>query len=74
MTVKEYMDKKGYTDVKITDKKLERGYVSRKKDTEISYEQHELYMARGRRKNEMFIYLPCFHSSQYCYRAYLKFR
>ena len=73
MTVREYMDKKGYTEFKVTDTTLERGYVSRKKDIEIPYEDHVLHMASGRRKGQWFIYLPCFYSSQYCHRAYLKF-
>ena len=73
MTVMEYMKKKGYTYFEITDIKLERGYVSRKKDIEIPYEDHVLHMAGGRRKGQLFIYLPCYYSSQYCHRAYLKF-
>ena len=73
MTVKEYMKKKGYTQFSITDTTLERGYVSRKKDIEIPYEDHTIYMAGGRRKGQIFIYLPCYYSSQYCHRAYLKF-
>lgn len=74
MTVREYMKKKGYTEFDITDTTLERGYVSRKKDIEIPYEEHEIYMAGGRRKGQWFIYLPCYYSSQYCHRAYLKFK
>lgn len=74
MTVREYMNKKGYTEFKITDTTLERGYVSRKKDIQIPYEDHVLCMAGGKRKGQYFIYLPCFYSSQYCQRAYLKFR
>ena len=73
MTVREYMYKKGYTEFKVTDTTLERGYVSRKKDIEIPYEDHVLHMAGGRRKGQLFIYLPCYYSSQYCHRAYLKF-
>ena len=73
MTVKEFMKKKGYTDFEVIDTTLERGYVSRKKDSEIAYEDHEIYMAGGKRKGQWFIYLPCFYSSQYCHRAYLRF-
>ena len=73
MTVREYMDKKCYTNFEITDTTLERGYVSRKKDIEIPYEDHVIYMAGGKRKGQLYIYLPCFYSSQYCHRAYLKF-
>lgn len=74
MTVREYMDRKGYTEFYIDDIKLERGYVSRKKDIEIAYEDHQIHIAGGRRKGEIFIYLPCYYSSQYCHRAYIKFR
>lgn len=74
MTVREYMNKKGYRDFCIIDTALERGYVSRKKDIKIPYEEHEIYMAGGRRKGDMFIYLPCFYSNHYCHRAYLKFK
>ena len=74
MTVREYMEKKGYTSFEIIDTTLESGYVSRKKDIEIPYEDHVLHVAGGRRKGDMFIYLSCFYSSRYCHRAYLKFR
>ena len=76
------MNKEQFTQLKIdlmnnnfeiTDITLERGYVSRKKDIEIPYEDHVLHIACGRRNGQLFIYLPCFHSSQYCQRAYLKF-
>ena len=73
MTVREYMDKKCYNNFEITDTTFERGYVSRKKYIEIPYEDHVIYMAGGKRKGQLYIYLPCFYSSQYCHRAYLKF-
>lgn len=68
------MEKECYTQFEIIDTTLERGYVSRKKDIEIPYEDHVLCLAGGRRKGQYFIYLPCFYSSRYCHRAYLKFR
>lgn len=74
MIVREYMQNNGYTNFDITDMKLERGYISRKKDIMIPYEDHQLYTASGKRKGDFFIYLPCYYSSRYCYRAYLKFR
>lgn len=74
MTVREYMNKKGYTKFDIIDTTLERGYVSRKKDIKIPYEDHEIHIAGGKRKGDMFIYLPCYYSAQYCHRAYLKFK
>ena len=74
MTLKEYMNKKGYTNFDIYDIKLERGYISRKKDIEMPYEDHQIHIASGRRKGDIFIYLPCYYSSQYCHRAYIKFR
>lgn len=46
---------------------LQRGYVSRKvcKDTQ------PVHIAGGRRKGQLYILLPNWESTQYCYRLYL---
>lgn len=64
MTVKELMEM-GYEKADI---KYARGYVSRKQD-ELNAEVHE---AGGSRKGEYYALLPCFTSSQYCFRQYYK--
>lgn len=72
MTVKEYMEKYCYTDYIITDTKYERGYLSRKTINQSILEK-ELHFAGGKRKGCAYVYEPCFHSSNYIFRYYLKF-
>lgn len=56
--------KEGY---KIIDRKLFRGYVSRKIDTD----KQPLKEAKGFRKGQFYVELPCYSSSRYSYRVYL---
>ena len=64
MTLKEAIAN-GY---KIGDRKMQRGYVSRKipNCTDIP-----VFVAGGRRKNEFYYLAPCWNSTRYCYRQYL---
>lgn len=57
--------KKGYTDA---DTKYQRGYISRKVNTM----EQPVQEARGSRKGELYVLLPCFTSTQYCIRQYLR--
>ena len=47
------------------ERRLERGYVSRKKTI------YEIKEAQGRRKGQLYIETPCWASTQYHYRQYL---
>ena len=64
MTLQEAFDN-GY---KLGDRKYQRGYVTRKLS---NFAELEVFVARGRRKNELYALLPCFGSTRYCYRQYL---
>jgi hypothetical protein len=52
---------------KESDRKLFRGYVSRKSDPM----GREVKIARGKRKGQLYVELANFSSSQYSYRQYL---
>ena len=64
MTLQEAFDA-GY---KIGDRKYQRGYASRKVP---KFEDIPVFVAGGRRKNELYILVPCWGSTRYCYRQYL---
>ena len=64
MTLQEAIDA-GY---KIGDRKMQRGYVSRKIP---NCSDIQVFVAGGRRKNELYILVPCWGSTRYCYRQYL---
>lgn len=55
---------KGYKDAGTS---LERGYVSRKIDTDAQ----PVLTAGGCRKGEQYVLIPCFYSSQYRIRQYI---
>lgn len=57
--------KDGYTQ---NDLKYQRGYVSRK----VDIRKQPVLIAGGSRKGQLYILLPNFDSTQYCFRAYLK--
>lgn len=44
-----------------------RGYVSRKADID----EAECHEAKGKRKGQLYVLVPCNISTQYCYRLYL---
>lgn len=64
MTFKQALEA-GY---KIGDWKYHRGYVSRKL---TNLGELEVFVAGGNRRNELYVLLPCFSSTRYCYRQYL---
>lgn len=57
--------KLGYKDA---DKQYQRGYISRKTNL---FEQPVL-IAGGKRKGQLYILVPCFRTTRYCMRMYLK--
>lgn len=63
-TLKEALDQ-GYI---IVDRKYQRGYISRK----INEMDQTIKVAGGRRAGDLYIKLPCYKSTQYFFRAYLK--
>lgn len=63
-TIREYLEE-GYT---LGDHKFQRGYVSRKLDIMDCCEGGR---ARGNRNNELYVLVPCYTSTRYCYRQYL---
>lgn len=63
MTYKQALEA-GY---KRADQKYQRGYVSRK----TNIENQNVFTAGGSRKNQKYILLPCYSSTQYCIRQYL---
>ena len=65
MTVKE-LKEKGYVN---TDIKYQRGYVSRKN---YNPDIQTVYTAGGKRKGDKYYLVPCYNSTQYCYRQYIK--
>ena len=64
MTYREAIEN-GYTDA---DTKYQRGYVSRKANTK----EQPVQEAGGSRKGQLYVLLPCFTSTQYCIRQYLR--
>lgn len=52
---------------KVGEVKYQRGYVSRK--VNVAYQP--VLTAKGSRKKQLYVLMPCFTSSQYCLRAYL---
>ena len=66
MTVKEAREQ-GYIEY---DTAYTKGYLSHKTDIE----EQELKVASGNRKGLYFYEKPCFHSSRYHYRVYMKQR
>lgn len=56
--------KAGYIDADTT---YQRGYVSRK----VDIDSQVVHAAGGKRKNDLYVLLPCFNSSQYCMRQYI---
>lgn len=63
MNLKEALEQ-GY---KMADMKYQRGYVSRK----TNREEQKVQVAGGSRKGQLYVLVPCFESTQYCYRLYL---
>ena len=55
----------GYRD---SDIQFERGYVSRK----CNVLDQSVKTAGGNRRGQLYVSLPCWCSSYYCYRQYLK--
>ena len=55
----------GYT---IYDKSYQSGYVSRKADLLKAV----VHTAKGNRKGEQYILAPCWRSTRYCYRLYIR--
>lgn len=64
MTLKEAISD-GYT---LADQAYFRGYVSRK----VEADNQPVKVAGGRRKGDLYVELPCFHSSTYSIRQYLR--
>ena len=52
---------------RVTSVKYQRGYVSRKTDTD----EQTVYKAGGHRNGQLYFLAPCFKSTQYCYRMYI---
>lgn len=63
MTYKQAIEQ-GY---KTADTKYQRGYISRK----ANIDDLPVMTAGGNRKNQLYVLLPCWNSSQYCVRQYL---
>lgn len=57
--------KNGYVDA---DCKYFRGYISRK----VNEDDQLVKVAGGRRKGQLYVELPCWHSTNYAVRQYLK--
>lgn len=57
--------KNGYT---LADCTFQRGYISRKADASLQ----PVHVAGGSRKGQLYVLLPCWQSTTYCYRQYLK--
>lgn len=51
------------------DTKYTRRYVSR---TKFELDEAECHEGKGRRKGQLYILAPCWESTTYCYRHYLK--
>lgn len=66
MTIKTLKDalENGYI---ITEWKYQGGYVSRKVDGL----QQPVLIAGARRKGQMYVLLPAYNTTRFCYRAYL---
>ena len=64
MTYKEALDR-GYIQA---DQKYQRGYISRR----IDADGQQVYTAGRARKGEKYVLLPCWNSTQYCVRQYLR--
>lgn len=54
----------GYRNADVT---YELGYVSRRLDTDTA----PVLKAGGSRKGQLYVLLPCRHSSRFCFRQYL---
>ena len=52
---------------KNADTKYQRGYISRK----IDPDNQPVLTAKGNRRGQKYVLLPCYHSTQYCIRQYL---
>lgn len=52
---------------KDADIKYQSGYVSRKTDPET----RTVLTAKGNRKGQLYVLLPCYTSTRYCLRQYL---
>lgn len=55
----------GYRDA---DRRYQRGYLSRKTDPNAAPVQ----VAGGHRKGDLYVLRPCYHSTNYCIRQYLR--
>lgn len=64
MTYKEAREA-GYID---GDMKYTAGYISRK----TNIDNQPVKVAGGSRKGQLYILVPCWHSTTYCFRLYLK--
>lgn len=64
MNLREALDN-GY---KMADMKFQLGYVSRK----VNREEQKVHVACGKRKGQLYVLVPCFESTRYCYRLYLE--
>lgn len=49
--------------------KTQKGYCTRKKRLP---EQIEVFFAEGNRKGQPYYFEPCYFSTRYCYRMYLR--
>lgn len=49
--------------------RTQKGYCTRKHQT---LDEIEVHFAEGNRKGEPYYLAPCFFSTRYCYRMYLK--
>lgn len=56
--------KAGYREADI---KYQRGYIRRRADPDAQ----PVRVAGGSRKGQLYVLLPCFTSTQYCFRQYL---
>ena len=63
-TLNDYLDAGYHLDGGMT---YQRGYVSRK----VDLGEQIVYEAKGKRKGELYILVPCYTSSRYCFRHYL---
>ena len=52
---------------KAGDQRYQRGYVSRTCDPD----EQEVYEAKGYRKGQLYVLLPCSYSTRFCVRQYL---
>lgn len=71
LTVTEFLIKNGYSDYRLKDRKMQRGYIPKKYRKDLT--DCIVYEASGKRKGEYYILYQCYYSNNYIYRYYIEF-